>query len=380
MIFDYETLKLIWWILIGVLLIGFAITDGFDMGVGALLPLLGKNDEERRVIINTVGPHWDGNQVWFITAGGAIFAAWPAVYAAAFSGFYFAMLLVLFALFFRPVGFDYRSKIEDARWRNAWDWALFAGGAVPALLFGVAFGNIILGIPFQLDEFLRPSYSGTFFQLLHPFALLAGVVSLSMLVMHGAVWLQLRTEQLIAERARRAAMLAAAVLILAFALAGIWVAYGIDGYRISSMPLHSAASNPLAKVVVVGEGSWMSNYHSYSWMMAAPLLGFAGAALVMLCAWRRHPGRAFVASALSMAGVILTAGFSLFPFVLPSSTDHNSSLTLWDASSSQLTLTVMFWAAAIFVPIILLYTLWTYRAMWGRVSVEQIRRDTHSVY
>ena len=144
MLLDYETLKLIWWGLIGLLLIGFAITDGFDMGVGALLPFLGRNDMERRVIINSVGPHWDGNQVWFITAGGAIFAAWPMVYAVAFSGFYIAMLLVLFALFFRPVGFDYRSKVGDPRWRNAWDWGLFIGGSVPALLFGVAFGNLIL--------------------------------------------------------------------------------------------------------------------------------------------------------------------------------------------------------------------------------------------
>ena len=137
MIFDYDTLKLIWWVVIGVLLIGFAVTDGFDMGVGMWLPFLGKTDNERRVIINTIGPHWDGNQVWLITAGGAIFAAWPTVYAAAFSGFYIAMLLVLFALFFRPVGFDYRSKIEHPRWRQSWDWGLFAGGAVPALVFGV---------------------------------------------------------------------------------------------------------------------------------------------------------------------------------------------------------------------------------------------------
>ena len=179
MVLDYETLKVVWWLFIGVLLIGFAVTDGFDMGVGALLPFLGKNDEERRVIINTVGPHWDGNQVWFITAGGAIFAAWPAVYAAAFSGFYVAMLLVLFALFFRPVGFDYRSKIADPRWRSTWDWGLFAGGAVPALVFGVAFGNLLQGVPFEYDSLLRSTYTGSFFGLLNPFALLSGVVSLS---------------------------------------------------------------------------------------------------------------------------------------------------------------------------------------------------------
>lgn len=380
MILDYETLKLVWWVLVGVLLIGFAVTDGFDMGVGALLPFLGKNDEERRVIINTVGPHWDGNQVWFITAGGAIFAAWPAVYAAAFSGFYIAMLLVLFALFFRPVGFDYRSKVADPRWRNTWDWGLFVGGAVPALLFGVAFGNVILGVPFQLDEFLRPSYTGNFFGLLRPFALLAGVVSLAMLVMHGAVWLQMRTADPIESRARKAVQLAGAVMIVAFAGAGLWLAAGVDGFRIVSMPATDALPNPLAKTVEIASGAWFDNYGKYPWMMAAPVLGLGGALLTILLATARRPGFAFVTSSLAMAGVILTAGFSMFPFVMPSNTVPNASLTVWDAPSSHLTLTVMFWAAAIFVPIILAYTAWTYKSMWGKLTVEYVRAHDHEAY
>jgi cytochrome bd ubiquinol oxidase subunit II len=379
MIIDYATLKLIWWLLIGVLLIGFAITDGFDMGIGALLPFLGKTDDERRVIINTVGPHWEGNQVWFITAGGAIFAAWPLVYAAAFSGLYVAMLLVLFALFFRPVGFDYRSKVADPRWRNAWDWGLFAGGAVPALVFGVAFGNLFLGLPFQHDEFLRPSYTGSFWALLNPFALLVGVVSLSMLVMHGAIWLQMRADNIIAVRARVAAQYAGAVLIVTFALAGIWIAFGIHGYQITSMPPTDAPSNPLAKQVIVG-GTWLANYSIHPWMISAPLVGFGGAVLTVLLARIGRPGLGFVTSSLAMAGVILTAGFSLFPFVMPSSTQLSSSLTVWDAVSSQRTLTVMFWTAMIFVPIILAYTAWTYHAMWGRVTVQQIRDNTDSAY
>src|SRR6516165_921644 len=186
---DYETLKVIWWLFIGVLLIGFAVTDGFDLGIGTLLPFLGRNDEERRVMLNSVGPTWEGNQVWFITAGGAIFAAWPVVYATAFSGFYVALILTLFALFFRPVGFEYRSKLADPRWRNAWDWALFVGGAVPALIFGVAFGNLLQGVPFHFDADQRVFYTGSFWGLLNPFALLAGVVSLAMLAMHGAIFL-----------------------------------------------------------------------------------------------------------------------------------------------------------------------------------------------
>ncbi len=380
MILDYETLKLVWWLLVGVLLIGFVITDGFDMGAGALLPFLGKNDEERRVIINTLGPHWDGNQVWFITAGGAIFAAWPAVYAAAFSGFYIAMLLVLFALFFRPVGFDYRSKVADPRWRNAWDWGLFVGGAVPALLFGVAFGNVILGVPFEYDPFLRPTYTGNFFGLLRPFALLAGVVSLSMLIMHGATWLQLRAGDPIEGRARKAVMVAGTVVIVSFALAGVYLALGVPGYEIISMPPTDALPNPLAKEVDIVEGAWLANYSKYPWMMAAPVIGFLGALGAILMAKANRPGLAFTSSSLSMSGIIFTAGFSMFPFVMPSITVPNASLTLWDAPSSHLTLTVMFWAAVIFVPIILAYTVWCYRALWGKTTVQFIRDNTYDAY
>nr|WP_211232675.1 cytochrome d ubiquinol oxidase subunit II [Marinobacterium litorale] len=378
--FDYETLKLIWWVLVGVLLIGFAVTDGFDMGACVLLPLLGKTDAERRVVINTVGAHWEGNQVWFITAGGAIFAAWPAVYAAAFSGFYWAMLLVLFALFFRPVGFDYRSKIADPRWRSTWDWGLFIGGAVPALVFGVAFGNLLLGVPFQHDEFLRPSYEGNLFGLLNPFGLLTGIVSLAMLAMHGGVWVMLRSEGAVAERAKKLAQLCALVTLAGFALAGIWLSLGIDGYQIVSAPAHDAMPNPLAKEVVRAEGAWLANYSAYPATLLAPVLGFIGLIGTFLLAGKGKAGWAFLTSALAMAGIILTAGVSLFPFVMPSSLAPNSSLTLWDASSSQLTLNVMTIAAIVFVPIILGYTLWCYRSLWSRISVEYIRANDHSTY
>lgn len=384
MIIDYEVLKFIWWILVGALLIGFAVTDGMDMGVGALLPFLGKTDEERRVIINVVGPHWDGNQVWLITAGGAIFAAWPAVYAAAFSGFYMAMLLVLFALFFRPVGFDYRSKIGDARWRNAWDWGLFAGGFIPALIFGVAFGNLLQGVPFHLDEFLRPHYQGSFIfallPLLNPFALVAGLISVAMLVMHGAVWLQLRTAEPINERARAAARLFALVTLALFALAGVWLAFGIEGYRIVSQPALDAMPNPLGKVVERAPGAWLDIYARFPLAILAPVAGLGGAALTWLLATARKPGLGFVASSLTMTGIIGTAGLSMFPFVMPSSTNPDSSLTIWDAPSSHLTLTVMFWAVVIFLPIVLGYTVWCYVRMWGKVTVEEITERAHSAY
>ncbi len=384
MVLDYETLKLVWWMLVGALLIGFAIADGMDMGVGTLLPFLGKTDSQRRVIINAVAPHWDGNQVWLITAGGAIFAAWPAVYAAAFSGFYLAMLLVLVALFFRPVGFDYRSKLPDPRWRNAWDWGLFAGGLVPALVFGVAFGNLLQGVPFDLDRFLKPHYGHSFIwaliSLLNPFALLAGIISVAMLTVHGAVWLQLRTEDVIAERARTAIQVLAPLTTVLFALAGVWLYYGIDGYRIVSMPPTDALPNPLAKVVERAPRAWFDIYGRMPIALLAPALGLAGPLVVLALSRLRRPGLAFAASGLSMIGIIATAGFSMFPFVMPSSRNLNASFTVWDATSSHLTLTIMFWAVVIFLPIVLLYTVWAYWAMWGKITVESIESRTHEAY
>lgn len=384
MLLDYETLKLVWWVLAGILLIGFAITDGMDMGVGTLLPFVGRTDSERRVAINAVAPHWDGNQVWLITAGGAIFAAWPAVYAAAFSGFYLATLLVLIALFFRPVGFDYRSKLEDPRWRNAWDWGLFAGGFVPALIFGVAFGNLLQGVPFRLDQFLKPHYEQTFiwalFGLLNPFAILAGLVSVAMLSVHGAVWLLLRTEGTVAVRAKQAVLVLAPLVTVLFAIAGVWLYLGIEGYRIVSQPPLDALPNPLAKEVVRARGAWLDIYARQPFALLAPAIGLAGPLLVAFLSRSGRAALAYVASALSMAGIIATAGLSMFPFVMPSSSRPNASFTVWDASSSHLTLTIMFWAVVIFLPLVLAYTVWAYWAMWGKISVEDIEQRTHEVY
>ena len=380
MAFDYVTLKIIWWLFIGLLLIGFALTDGFDMGVGFLLPFIGRSDDERRVVINSIGPTWEGNQVWFVTAGGALFAAWPLVYATAFSGFYVALMLTLFALFFRPVGIDYRGKIADPRWRNTWDWALFVGGTVPALVFGVAFGNLLLGVPFSFDDTMRVTYNGGLFGLLNPFGLLAGVVSLAMLAMHGATFLTLRTEGVVQARSRFAAVLFALVTIAGFGLAGWWIANGIDGYRVVSMPGADTAFAPLAKTVERVPGGWLANYTAYPWMKAAPALGFAGALIAIFGAWRKLGWTGFAGSACSIIGIILTAGFSMFPFVMPSSQDPRSSLTVWDAVSSHRTLQIMFWVTVILLPIVIAYTSWVYRVMRGKVTVESIRETTHSSY
>jgi cytochrome d ubiquinol oxidase subunit II len=380
MVLDYETLKLIWWLLIGVLLIGFVLTDGFDMGVGTLLPFVGKNDEERRIMLNTVGPHWEGNQVWLVTAGGALFAAWPLVYAMAFSGFYLAMMLTLFALFLRPVGFDYRSKIDNPRWRRSWDWGLFVGSAVPPIIFGVAFGNLLQGVPFHFDEFMRPYYTGGFLQLLNPFALLAGVISLLMVIMHGAVWLQARTVDSLEWRCSRVAMVSAVALLVLFALAGLWVAKGIDGYLINLMPEAGSSFTPQMKQVMTQSGAWMHNYDLHPWTLWAPGLAMLAMLGVFFASRAGRSALAFISSSIALTGVILTAGFAMFPFVMPSSTDINSSLTLWDATSSELTLRIMFWVAMVFVPVILIYSFWTYRKMWRRLDLNFIRNNQHSTY
>ncbi|MPY24969.1 cytochrome d ubiquinol oxidase subunit II [Shewanella psychropiezotolerans] len=378
--FDYEMLRFIWWALIGLLFIGFAVTDGFDMGVGALLPILGKDDTERRIMINTIAPHWDGNQVWFITAGGALFAAWPMVYGVSFSGFYVAMMLVLFALYLRPVGFDYRSKIEDPRWRSAWDKALFIGGFVPPLIIGVAFGNLLQGVPFNFDEYLRATYHGGFFGLLNPFGIIAGLICVSMFMMQGATWLQMKTESDLRARSANAAQVLALLLFVLFGAAGVWLVNGIDGYVITSALDTYGVSDPTMKTVAVESGAWLANYDKYPVTMMFPVLGLLMPLLVIVASRLNRSGFAFLFSSLAIAAVILTCGAAMFPFVMPSSLEPNVSLTMWDATASETSLTVMTWAAIIFIPIVLSYTIYTYYKMFGRLSRSFIEDNKTSLY
>ncbi|WP_279482362.1 cytochrome d ubiquinol oxidase subunit II [Aureimonas sp. SK2] len=375
---DYETMRLVWWALLGILLIGFAIMDGYDLGVGTLLPFVARTDEERRILINLVGPTWEGNQVWLILGGGAIFAAWPALYAASFSGFYLAMIAILAALILRPVGFKFRGKVKDPRWRETWDWALFVGGFVPALIAGVAVGNVLLGVPFGLDATLRPSYSGNFFGLLSPFALLAGLVSVGMCVAQGAGVIAARCDGPVAARARRYGATAALLTAALFALGGLWVAFGLEGYVVTSVQDVAAPSNPLAKTVAREAGAWVANYGRHPWMLIAPALGLSGslAGFVGLRLGLKVP--TILATSAAIFGIISTAGLSLFPFLLPSSSAPDASLTVWDASSSHLTLFVMLIATAVFLPLILLYTTWVYRVMRGPVTGASIGRNPNA--
>ncbi len=379
MLFDYETLKLIWWLLVGVLLIGFAIMDGHDMGVCSLLPFVGKDDEERRVIVNTIGPHWEGNQVWFITGGGAIFAAWPLVYATAFSGFYWALIAVLWALFFRPVGFKYRSMIDNKKWRGSWDWALFAGSFVPAVVFGVAFGNLFLGVPFSFDNSLVSTYTGTFWQLLNPFALVCGLVSATMLIMQGGAYLAHRTEEEVQERTIKFTSMSAVLMVVLFIGAGVWL-QSIEGYVITSAVDTQAMPNPLGKEVERQAGAWMANYNELPALWIFPALGVFMPLLTALLLKSKKTLTAFITSSLATTGVIMTAGVALFPFVMPSSTHLQSSLTVWDSVSSHLTLMIMLYAVVIFLPIVLTYTGWAYSIMRGKVTKAYIRENDHTVY
>jgi len=371
--FDYETLRLIWWVLLGTLLIGFALTDGFDLGVAALLPFVGRTDAERRMVINAIGPTWEGNQVWFIVGGAAIFAAWPFVYAISFSGFYLAMFLVLAALILRPVGFKYRSKRCDAAWRSRWDWALFVGGFVPALVFGVAVGNVLSGAPFRLDSDLRAFFDGSFLGLFTPFTLLCGLLSVAMLVLHGSAWLAIKVEHgPVHDRARKFGTIAGLASLALFAAGWAFVAYGDIGYRIVGAIDPSGPSNPLRTTSELARGGWLANYGLYPWMMIAPVLGFGGAALALFGIRRGSESAAFAGSSASAVGIIATVGLSMFPFILPSSIDSHSSLTVWNASSSAKTLGIMLFVTVVLLPIVLAYTAWAYKVMFGRVTTQEV--------
>jgi len=373
--FDITSLRVIWWVLLGALLIGFAIMDGFDFGIAALLRILGRDEHERHVLLETIEPTWEGNQVWFVLGGGAVFAAWPILYATAFSGLYFALALVLLAFIVRPVGFNFRDKMQGTRWRAVWDGALIFSGFVVMLITGVAFGNLFLGLPFRFDDDLYMTWQGSFFDLLHPFAILAGLVSISMLLTHGACWAAYRADHVIAQRAARIARWMAVAYAIAFVAAGIWLAYGVPGFTVAGPVVTDGASNPLLKQVGVG-GSWFASYLQYPWFWIAPVIALLGAIGVQSTVGKLNLF-GFLCSSSMVAGTILAAGFSLFPFLLPSQLDPRSSLTIWDASSSHGTLLLMLGATAVFLPIIIIYTSWVYRVMRGRVLLKDVQQSHH---
>lgn len=327
-------LNTLWFILIAVLYTGYFVLEGFDMGVGILLPFFGKDDVRRRAIINTIGPHWDGNEVWLLTAGGATFAAFPIWYATLFSGFYVALFLMLVALIIRAVAFEFRSKDENKTWRKTWDWAIFFGSLIPALLWGVAFSNMIRGVSIA-DNF---AYQGGFFELLNWYSILGGLVTVVLFSLHGAIFLSLKTRDDLQDKARsfgRKLWIPALVLLALYTAAG-WFMTGIYG-KAQITPAVTA----IAALVTLGAAGW-----------------FIG---------KKRDGWAFILTCATILFVVVTFFLSLFPNVLVSSMDANYNLTITNSASGATTLKTMSIVALIFVPIVLLYQAWTYRVFRKRV-------------
>lgn len=374
---DYETLKVIWWGLVLFLLVGFVVMDGFDLGVGMLLPVVGKTDDERRVLLNSVGPVWEGNQVWLIAGAGTLFAAWPLVYAAAFSALYVPFMFLLFGLFLRPVGFDYRSKLPDPVWRRWWDRALVVGGLLPTLVFGATLGLVLQGLPFRFDAALRIHYGAFAFHW--PLLLTAMGTALALLLLHGASFLQCKTQGAIAARSARLALWLGPLASALFALGGVWLGE-MAGYSITAIGDLNGALTPLMKEVVAVPAGWLGNFVAHPVLWAVPVLGLL---LPLVCALASRLGKsglALVASGGACAAMMLTVAIALFPFVLPSSLDPASSLTLWDSTSSERTLLIMLGIVGVLMPVNIGYTLWVYRVVRGRVSAEQVRQHGHSLY
>lgn len=378
---DYETLKLIWWGLVLFMLVGFIVMDGFDLGIAMLLPVVSNEDEDRRLVINSVGPVWEGNQVWLIAGAGALFAAWPLVYAAAFSALYVPMIVLLLGLFLRPVGFDYRSKLADPLWRRWWDRALVAGGLVPTLVLSAAIALVMQGLPFRFDSALRLHYGAFDFH----WSWIASVVAtgVSLLLLHGASFLQAKVTGTPALRARGIAILLAPLVTLCYLLAG-WHLLGLPGYQLTGLagqPFDpNAAISPLMKGVIPHACGWLGNYFDYPLLWLVPLIGTLAPLASGIAAWQEKGRLALLASGLACAAMLCSVAIALFPFVLPSSLDPASSLTLWDGTSSFKTLTIMFGIVLVLMPINLGYTGWVYRVVRGKLDRAGIKRDSHQLY
>lgn len=368
---------LIWWLLLGVLLMGLAIMVGMDMGVGTLLRFVARTDDERRVSLNIIGPHWDGNQVWFILGGGAVFAAWPLVYATAFSGFYIVMLVLLWSMIVRPLGFEYRSKMPSARWRGAWDWALFVSGCVPMIIYGAAVGNILQGVPFHFDWRLTSYYTGSFWGLLNPFAVLCGLVSLSLAIYMGGNALMRSGEAMLAERARKASIWGGLVFLVLFTAGGVWASM-LDGFRLVEYPGAGVPQTPLHQVVERAAGGLLGNYSAHPVLWVLPALAYVAIVLGLLATRGRRRLLAWWLGAATWIGVLGTAGAAMFPFVMPSSSHPAHSLTVWNSGASTLTQGWMLGFTLIFMPLIVLYTSWAFWVMRGKVDAKSVNANDHA--
>lgn len=335
--------QILWFILWGILWAAYFMTDGFDLGVGILHSFIGKTDGDRRTLINTIGPVWDGNEVWLVTAGGATFAAFPTAYASMFSYLYSALLIILFALIIRGVAFEFRGKTDSPAWKKGWDAAIFFSSLLPALLFGVAFGNIFQGLPID-----RAGYHGTLLMLLNAYGLLTGVLFVLLFVVHGALWIAMKTLGTLSARAAAVAGKSWMALLLIAVLFLINSAFQTHLY---------------------------DNYLAYPVWCAVPFLAVISLLSVRIFLSRNRYFKAFIASCLTIVGVTLTGIVGLYPNLIPSSLDAAFSLTLMNASSSAYTLKIMTVVVLIFIPIVIAYQIWVYRVFRGKLVTEEVLKD-----
>ncbi|MCX7125243.1 MAG: cytochrome d ubiquinol oxidase subunit II [Gammaproteobacteria bacterium] len=380
--FEYEFLKIIWWVIIGAVLMVYASTAGFDAGVTMYLPFL-RSEKDRRVVLNTSAPTWDGNLTWIVFAGGGLFVVWPVVYSTSFSGMYAALLLILFSLFLRAPGYEYRNKVDSDAWRKTWNWGLFISGMVPVFVFGVALGNCFLGFPFYFDPHtFRDFYTGNFFQLLSPYAVLSGIVAVLMVLMHGSVYLQRRTEAHLRKLALKVHFVSGILLLLGFTASGLLLMYHVIGYKLISSAANPTL-NPLNNVVTSGIGYWIQTYDQYPWKYLGPVVAYAGIIESLWAAYYGWHTTAFWASCFAVGGIVGTGGATLFPFLMPSSTHPDQSLTVWNSASSQYALNVMLYLGVVLLVIILGYKIFAYHTIWHKKSTlneKDIEKDEHSFY
>ena len=376
MIFDYETFRIVWWAILGLACIGFAVSCGFDLGVVLLLPYLGDNESDRVTIIDTVSITWIGSQVWLVLVVGVLFSAWPLAFSITFSSLYLVLLFILFSFLLRPLGIVYRSELSSLKWRQILDKVVFIEALVATLFFGIALGNLFVGIPFHLENDMLIVYLGNIWGLLNPFGLLIGLLSLSLFIMQGAIYLQMKTEGTLNQRAKSIALRFTILTLVIFALAGFFVSF-MDGYHISSKMFSSDVSNPLLKTVRREPGLWLDNYGHFSKLWLIPFSTFISGYIVLVLSRINRPASAFLFSLIVAATMIITAGCTLFPFLSPSTISLNSSLTIWDSSASYKTLSIMFWMMVILLPLVLLYVGWVYKVLCRNKTVEK-NQNNHS--
>lgn len=378
---DYTFLKIIWWMILGAILIVYACTAGFDSGITMILPFYRK-EMDRRILLNISAPTWDGNLTWFVFAGGGMFVVWPLVYSTAFSGMYGAMLIILFSMFFRPLSYDYRSKVSSPFAKRLCDLGLFISSFVPVFMFGVATGNCFVGFPFHFEPTtLRMFYTGNILGLLNPFGLLAGFVSVIMVLMHGCTYAQRRSESDLRENLRRLHIIFAALLLILFTISGILI-MNMPGFQLLYSPPKPTITPLLNKVDVV-RGAWFASFVTYPWKVYGPLTAYIG---TIISVWGNYISwfrLSFWASCFGVGGVIATAGGSLFPFIMPSITNPDQSITVWNATSSQYALNIMLYVGVVLLGIILCYKIYAFYAIWSKkptLNADDIERQQHSLY